>query len=128
MGPDMDPGFRESYRGRENVFMTHPESREVGAVLSKTFTPEKGDALVIVASHHLSGDQSGDYVLKVKGNGRELLNVTIDSTSVDASGWARFEIPLDEFAGQETTLEIVNEPNGWSWEAAYLAQIAIEKK
>ena len=128
MGHDMDPGFRESYRGRENVFMTHPESREVGAVLSKTLTPEKGDTLVIVASHHQSGDQSGDYVLKAKGNGRELLNATVDATSVDASGWARFEIPLDEFAGKETTLEIVNEPNGWSWEAAYFAEIAIEKK
>ncbi len=128
MGPDMNPGYRESYRGRENVFMTHPESREVGAVLSKTVTPEKGDTLVVVASHHADGNQIGDYVLKVKGNGRELLNATIGSTTVDASGWARFEIPLNEFAGQETTLEIVNEPNGWEFEAAYFAQIAIVKE
>ena len=46
--------------------------------------------------------------------------------------YTRHGQPVDENpspgnkAGGITTLEVVNQPNGWSWEAAYFALIAVE--
>jgi len=127
MGPDMSPGFRKEYRGKKDVFMTHPESREVGAVLSKVVTPKKGDVLYLSVANHENGDQLGDFVLQIKANGKLLKEETVSKETVGDDGWLWVEVPLDEFAGTPTVLEIVNQPNGWSWEAAYFSAIGIEK-
>lgn len=128
MGPDMSPGFREEYRGQKNVFMTHPESREVGAVLSKRLTPEKGDVLKIRVANHEKGDQLGDFTLLVKANGETLAKTRVAKETVGADGWATVEVDLSAYAGTPTLLEIVNQPDGWSWEAAYFAEIQIVKR
>ena len=61
------------------------------------------------------------------------LNVTakelvVSKDVVGADGWLTVEVPLGQNAGKETKIEIVNQPNGWSWEAAYFAKIEIVEK
>ena len=128
MGPDMNPGFRAEYRGRENVLMTHPELREIGAVVSKTVVPTAKSTLVLEVSHHLTKDVVGDYLLIVKLNGETAKELEISKDSVGADGWLTVEVDLSKYAGKETKIEIVNQPNGWSWEAAYFAKIEIVEK
>lgn len=128
MGPDMNPGFRAEYRGRQNVLMTHPELREIGAVVSKTVVPTAKSALVLEVSHHLAGDVVGDYLLIVKLNGETAKELVVSKDSVGADGWLTVEVDLSKNAGKETKIEIVNQPNGWSWEAAYFAKIEVVEK
>ena len=129
MGPDMSPGYRDEYRGRKNVFMTHPENREVGAVLSGKTTAARNSGLRFFVSHHLSGDQIGDYELIVRIDGKEALRTVVSKDSVAADGWQEIEVPFetDENAkssdNKEYFIEIVNQPNGWSWEAMYIADM-----
>lgn len=129
MGPDMNPGFREEYRGKKNVFMTHPESREVGAVLSKLVTPEKGDVLYLNVANHENADakQIGDFTLQIKINGGVVMETLVSRDAVGDDGWMWVEVDLSKYAGQPTLVEIVNQPNGWSWEAAYFSTIGIDK-
>lgn len=128
MGPDMNPGFRAEYRGRQNVLMTHPELREIGAVVSKTVVPTAKSTLVLEVSHHQAGDVVGDYSLIVKLNGETAKELVVSKDVVGADGWLTVEVPLGQNAGKETKIEIVNQPNGWSWEAAYFAKIEIVEK
>ncbi|MGI6402366.1 MAG: ADP-ribosylglycohydrolase family protein [Thermoguttaceae bacterium] len=128
MGSDMNPGVRSEYRGREYVFMTHPESREVGAVLSKTITPTRGEYLEFTVSNHVADGYSGDFELIVKANGKVLKETLVSNDTVEADGWMHVFLPLDEFAGQETLIEIINQPNGWSWEAAYFGEILLVRE
>ena len=129
MGPDMNPGFRDEYRGKKNVFMTHPESREVGAVLSKLVTPEKGDVLYLSVANHENADakQIGDFTLQIKINGGVVMETLVSRDAVGDDGWMWVEVDLSKYAGQPTLVEIVNQPNGWSWEAAYFSTIGIDK-
>jgi hypothetical protein len=122
-GSDMDPGRRAEYRGRKNVFLTHPLSREVGAVLRRTVDLAPGTATklrIVVAN-----DDRGDWVLVVKADGRALLERPVDQQTT-AGGWATFQVDLSEWAGKQVKLELVNQPNGWSWEAGYWAEIALD--
>jgi hypothetical protein len=38
------------------------------------------------------------------------------------------QVDLSDPAGKTVNLELVNQPNGWSWEAAYWAKIAVESE
>ena len=119
-GPDMDPGLRGEYLGRKTVFLTHPLNQEVGCSLSRTVqVPAQGKTSLrlLVAS-----DKRGDFLLIVKADGKQVLEQTIDPKSE----WASIEVDLTPYAGKTIPVEIVNQPNGWSWEAAYWAKVAIE--
>ncbi len=111
-GPDMDPGRRAEYRGRKNVFMTHPLDREVGAVLSRAvaLAADRKTVLRLVVAN----DDRGDWTLVVKADGRPLLKKPIDQATTQG-GWATVEVDLSEFAGKEVKLELVNQADGWSW-------------
>lgn len=124
-GPDMEPGPRAEYRGRKNVFLTHPLSREIGCVLSKTIAVPAGQksALRMVVAN----DHRGDWTLVVKAAGKTLLTQPINNETTQ-DGWLAIEVDLSELAGQETKLELVNQADGWSWEAGYWAEIAVESR
>jgi len=126
MGVDMTPGYRVEYRGRTNVFMTHPESREVGAVLSKTASVEPGASFRFLVANHRKGDQIGDFDLIVKLDGVEVYKQTVSQETTD-DDWLPVEIDLSDYAGKDVLIEIVNQPNGWSWEAAYFTEFEISK-
>ena len=123
MGPDMDPGFKTEFRGRKNVFETHPESREVAAVLSRRYTPTENTTLHMNVSHFVSGKTLGDYELIVKVDGKVVKEQLVSSDSVNEDGWLQIDVDLSAYAGKEVLVEILNQPNGWAYEAAYFDSI-----
>ncbi len=121
-GPDMEPGLRADYRGRKTVFMTHPLNEEVGCSLTKTINiPSVGKTTLKLL---VTNDQRGDFLLIVKADGQQLLEQTIGSDAVD-DGWANIDVNLSLFGGKEVDIEVINQANGWSWEAAYWAEVDI---
>ncbi|HNS21117.1 MAG TPA: ADP-ribosylglycohydrolase family protein [Sedimentisphaerales bacterium] len=121
-GEDMEPGLRDEVRGRKNVLVTHPLSRTVGCVLTRTVTlpPDKKSSLKLVVGH----DARGDWDLIVRADGEQLLRKTIgpDTTTM---GWAELSVSLSQFAGKSVKLELVNEPTDWRFEAAFWSKIAV---
>jgi len=124
-GPDMAPGLRPEWGGKENVFVTHPLDRETGCTLTRALEVPAGQStsLRLVVGH----DPRGDWLLIVKAADKELLRETIGKeTSVD--GWREIQVDLSDFAGRKIDLELINQPNGWSWDAAYWSRITIDSR
>jgi hypothetical protein len=121
-GPDMDPGPRPKYRGKKNVFMTHPLNAKTGCTLSREIkVPAGGKAgLQAVVTH----DERGDFDLIVKVDGDQLLEKTIGPDATE-DGWAVIEIDLSKYAGKTVAVELVNQPNDWKFEAAYWAEVTL---
>jgi len=124
-GNDMEPGLLAEFRGRKDVFETHPLNRETGCVLSRTVAVAAGKKTVLrlVAGHH----PDGDWTLIVRAGGKQLLKQSIGSETA-TNGWAEIEVDLSDSAGKSIELEVVNQPSGWKWEAAYWAEIALESE
>ncbi len=124
-GPDMDPGLKAEFRGKKNVFLTHPLNRQTGCTLSKHVEVPSGKktTLCMVVSHH----PEGDWTLVVRANGKELLRRPIGPETAPG-GWATVTVDLSPYAGKSVQLELVNQPDGWRWEAAYWAEIAIRSE
>jgi hypothetical protein len=123
-GTDMDPGFRESYRGKENVIMTHPLTKEIPCVLStETDIPkDKKTILKTLVTHH----NGGDWDLIIRVNGSVQKQVTIGKESVDKDGWLEVRFDLTPFAGNNNVrIDLENKANGWAWEAGYWKDIKI---
>jgi hypothetical protein len=125
-GPDMDPGLRAEYLGRNNVLMTHPLDRQTGCVLSKKVDLPAGKetALRIVVAN----DTRGDFTLEVKANGKSLLKKKVGDEDRDGAEWVEMEVLLSDLAGKSVELELINRADDWRFEAAYWAQIALESK
>jgi len=99
--------------------MTHPLNKEVGCTLSREIeVPAQGKTFVqaLVAS-----DKRGDFQLIAKVAGKPVLEQTV----TPKTAWAAVEIDLTPFAGKSVKVELVNQPNGWSWEAAYWAKVTV---
>jgi hypothetical protein len=121
-GPDMEPGLRDQYHGRKPVFMTHPLNREVGCTLAKTIqVPSSGKTTLRL---WVANDDRGDFLLVAKANGVAILERVIDRNALE-DGWANLVVDLSAFAGRAVKVELVNQANGWSWEAAYWAKVEI---
>ena len=71
--------------------------------------------------------ESGDWELLVKADGKELFKTVVDKETAIAeySGWMDVDVDLTDYAGKTVKLELVNQANGWAWEAAYWAQIEL---
>ena len=124
-GSDMNPGLRAEWAGRKNVLATHPLDRETGCVLSRTMAVPAGKKtmLRIVVGH----DPQGDFDLIVRADGRQLLRRTVGPKTTQAH-WLTETVDLSGYAGKSVKLELLNEPNGWSYEAAYWAEIAVRSE
>ncbi len=111
-GRDMEPGYRAEYLGRQHVVMTHPLDRETGVTLSRRVdVPAGGAALTVAVANH----KGGDFLLLAKVDGSEVLRQKIEGKP----NWQTFVIDLAPYAGKAVTVDLVNRPDGWSWEAAY---------
>ena len=126
-GPDMEPGYRENYRGKEGVLLTHPLDKETGCLLSKELEIPAGKktTLRMTVSHFKTDDAVGDWVLLVRVNGSPQKEALIGPETVGADGWTTVDVDLTKFAGQKIAVELENRPNGWSWEAAYWAAVEL---
>jgi hypothetical protein len=124
-GPDMDPGLRAEWQGRKNVLCTHPLDRDTGCLLTRTIEVPSGKKTVlrVVVGH----DPQGDFDLIVRADGKQLLRKSISKDTCTEGHWLRQDIDLTPFAGKKKNvrLELINQPSGWSNEAAYWAEIAI---
>ena len=119
-GPDMDPGLRAEYLGHQPVFMTHPLNKDVGCSLSRAIeVPAHGRTFVrmLVAS-----DKRGNFQLIVKAAGEPVLEQTV----TPETGWGVVEVDISPYAGKTVLVELINQPNGWSWEAAYWAKVDVK--
>ena len=121
-GTEMDPGLRAEWQGKKNVLCTHPLDRDTGCVLSKDVNVPAGrkTTLRIVVGH----DPQGDFDLIVKADGKVLLRKPVSASTATAH-WLTENIDLSPYAGKSVKLELVNQPTGWSYEAAYWAEIAL---
>lgn len=118
-GPDMNPGTRAEYRGRKNVLLTHPLNQQTPCVLTRTVkVPVDKPRMELVVTH----DTRGDWTLVAKADGKQLVRRKIDSESV-ADRWATLSLDLSKWAGESVTIELLNQADGWSFEAAYWAEI-----
>jgi hypothetical protein len=81
---------------------------------------DKRARLLLDVSH----DPRGDWQLVVRAGDKSLLNTTIGPKSTTA-GWAHFEVDLAPVLGQKAELEILNQPNNWSFEYAYWGRVQI---
>jgi hypothetical protein len=122
-GPDMNPGLRDRWGGRANVLVTHPLDAQTGCTLTRTCSIPAGKEtlLRLVVGH----DPQGDFELIVRAAGKELLRKPVSPATCQEGPWLEQIVDLSQFAGQEVTLELVNQPTGWAYEAAYWAEIAI---
>ncbi len=120
-GADMSPGIRDEL-GKKNVLVTHPLSETMPCVLGRRvdILPDKKTTLHLVVGHH----PDGDWVLRVSAD-RQLVHKVIGKESAP-DGWTSIDVDLSEYAGRIVTLQLTNEANGWSYEAAYWAKIEIE--
>ncbi len=123
-GTDMDPGWREEYAGRKNVLLTHPLDANTGCVLSRKLNlPAKQRSVVRIV---VARDPRGDFDLIVRANDRELLRKPVTKETTTNDPWLVQEVDLSSFAGRKAVkLEVINQPSGWSYEAAYWAEIGI---
>ncbi|MHB8864490.1 MAG: ADP-ribosylglycohydrolase family protein [Pirellulaceae bacterium] len=122
-GPDMNPGLRDEWEGRKKVLCTHPLDQQTGCVLTRTITLPAGKKthLRLVVGH----DPQGDFELVVRANGKQLLRTPVNAATCTEGHWLKQDVDLSSFAGSDVTLELVNQPSGWAYEAAYWAEIAI---
>lgn len=120
-GVDMSPGVREEL-GKQNVLVTHPVGETIPCTLSRRVEIPSGKptTLHLVVGHH----PDGDWVLRVEAD-RELLKKVIGKETAP-NGWTNVDVDLSSYAGKTITLKLTNAANGWAWEAAYWARIAIE--
>jgi hypothetical protein len=119
-GKDMEPGYRAEYLGRQHVVMTHPPDKETGVALSRALdVPKAGAPRLEVA---LANHSKGDFTFVARVDGREVLRRKIEGQPA----WQAVALDLAPFAGRRVTVELVNQPDGWSWEAAYWGGIEMK--
>jgi len=121
-GHDMNPGLYAEKRGRKGVLVTHPLDREHGCVLSRKDDVPIGKKTTLQLT--VGNDERGDWMLIVKADGKELLRKLIGKNTTE-NGWTEVAVDLTAYAGRSVKLELINQANGWSFEAGHWAQITM---
>ena len=125
-GQDMGaPSLLGEFAGKRNVLITHPLNPDTASVLSREIAVPAGKKtmLKLTVGHH----PQGDWLLQVKADGKVLEERTVGNETAP-DGWLDLSVDLSPHAGKTVALELVNQPTGWAWEAAYWAQIAVESE
>lgn len=110
------------HMGRSTVARTHPLSGEKPCVLSGTFDlpRDKTSKLLLSVAHH----EKGDWRLVVRVDG-EPVKTTLVGPKTTTNGWAEHSVDLSQFAGKRVKIELLNDPNDWSWEFAFWGRAAV---
>ncbi|MHC4248239.1 MAG: HzsA-related protein [Planctomycetota bacterium] len=124
-GRDCDPGLRARWGGRKSVLVTHPLDRRTGCVLSRKVAVAAGKTTKLKLD--VGHDQRGDWTLIVRADGRELVKRAIGRAD-SRRNWMTVEVELSSFAGRKVAVELVNQPNGWSFETGYWGSIRLEEE
>jgi len=120
-GKDMEPGYRAEYLGRQHVVMTHPLDKDTGVTLSKRITvpTDAASKLAVMLANH----GQGDFTFVARADGKEILRQKVGGAK---AAWQAVTVDLAPFAGKAVTVELVNQPDGWSWEAAYWGGVEVK--
>jgi len=120
-GKDMEPGYRAEYLGRQHVVMTHPLDKDTGVTLSKRITvpTDAASKLAVMLANH----GPGDFTFVARADGKEILRQRVGGAK---AAWQAVTVDLAPFAGKAVTVELVNQPDGWSWEAAYWGGVEVK--
>jgi hypothetical protein len=123
-GTEMEPGLHAEWNGRKGVLVTHPLDRDTPCRLSRKLEVPRGDraALHIIAGHH----PEGDWDLIVRIDGKECLRRAVGKDTAKG-GWLETDVDLSAHAGKTVAIEILNQPTGWAYEAAYWGEIRVGK-
>ncbi len=123
-GEQMTPGLYPQLRGRPNVLVTCPPNPLQGCVLSRTLRvpPDEALSLKLVVGH----DVQGDWALAVTVNGKPVVQKGIGPNTTTL-GWTEVTVDLSPYAGQTIELQLLNLPTGWHYEAAYWAEISLQR-
>ena len=126
--PDMNPGLREAAdttKGQISCcLLTHPPRRGEPVTLSRRLKVPEGNPTL---HFEVANSAHGDFRLIVRVNGMAMLSTVVDS-GVDLEWCGQlhvYDISLEPWAGQEATVELVNQPTDWAWEAALWHDIRI---
>jgi len=125
-GSDMGaPALLDEFAGRQQVLITHPLDRQTGSMLSREVEVPAGKrtTLRLAVGHH----PQGDWQLQVKADGKVLAEQIVGNQTAP-QGWLDVSVDLTPYAGRKISLELVNQPTGWAFEAAYWGRIAIESE
>jgi hypothetical protein len=71
----------------------------------------------------LGHDPQGDFDLIVQVAGKQLLRKAVTPATCTQGHWLAQNVDLSQFAGQTVGIELINQPTGWSYEAAYWSEI-----
>jgi len=115
-------GLLKVHFGRAGVVRTHPIQEGVPCVLTRTVDLPAGkkSTLRLAVAH----DPQGDWQLIVKANGQKLYDGLIGPKTTK-NGWADLEIDLSALAGKQVSLELLNQPNNWSYEFGYWGRVEV---
>ena len=114
--PDMNPGYREQVDRTCNVLVTHPPKKGEPVVLSRTVKIPEGDPRLTVK---VANAPNGDFRLAVKVAGELAFETDVGGKSE----FRTFTVGLSPYRGKAVTIELFNQPTGWSNEAASWAEI-----
>jgi hypothetical protein len=122
-GPEMNPGLRAEWGGRQNVLVTHPLDPETACLISRQFDVPAGKQtkLRVVVGH----DPRGDFAFEIRVDGKRVVQKPVSDATTTSDPWLTEELDLTPHAGKNIKLELVNQPSGWSYEAAYWAEITL---
>ena len=124
-GIDMDPGIRDTYKGKENVLVTHPLTRETPCVLTTAIDipNDKNTMLKVLVSHH----NLGDWELIIRVNGSIQKQIIVDKNTVNENGWIEVNFDLSPFSGNNNVkIDLENKANNWRFEAGYWKDLKID--
>ena len=83
---------------------------------------DKKSTLRLVVGH----DPQGDFDLILRVNGKELVRKPVSKATATDDPWLVQEVDLSGFAGRKAAkIELINQPSGWAFEAAYWAEIKV---
>ncbi|MBE3583900.1 MAG: ADP-ribosylglycohydrolase family protein [Limnochordaceae bacterium] len=125
LGFDMGPGLRTEYAGRPNVFVTHPKSTEIPAELrAHVSIPSQGQTVLEIGVTNYDQIADCDWVLKVFVDD-QLLDERVIRREQGQMKWYDLSYDLTPWAGREVTIRLLNEANGWYYEAGYWSHAEI---
>jgi hypothetical protein len=122
-GEEMDPGFYAELDGKKNVLVTHPLDPQTPCILSKKVAIPAGKTSTLALT--IGHDPRGDWELFVKADGKRIFRLEVGKNTAKEN-WLNAQVDLTPYAGKEINLQLLNQPTGWSFEAARWAKIAIE--
>jgi hypothetical protein len=102
---------------------THPLDKKTPSSLVRDLTipAKKKTKLSLRVSHH----PHGDWQLRVRANGKVIVDRIVGSKTVAKDEWLNVDVDLTRFAGKRLQLVIENFPNNWYNEWAYWNRVAI---